>query len=83
MEHISRDPRNWRLTETNLVRSYVFLLIPPIATETDVREWVNTQFPGTESVICDVICKAHLDDVIVRAWRTEFLDILDFVLSVN
>lgn len=80
-----REPSNFgafELTDDELVRSFVFLFVPEIATDYEVESWF-CQLPNYDPLALDVILKVHLDDEVVKAWRREFIGTLDFVLSTN
>jgi len=73
---------SWRLTECELVRAFVFLFVPLIASESDVESWFS-QFPAYDLDALRIILDIHFSDKVVKAWRWEFAGTLDLILSAN
>jgi len=53
----------------DVYRSIAFSLIPSDASEREARAWLQGQLPSLDPEIARDICRVHMEDELLRAWR--------------
>jgi hypothetical protein len=53
----------------DVYRAIAFSMIPSDASEREARAWLISQLPTLAPEIARVICRVHMEDELLRAWR--------------
>jgi hypothetical protein len=53
----------------DVYRAIAFSLIPSDASEREARGWLRSQLPALTPEAARDICRVHMEDEVLRAWR--------------
>jgi len=53
----------------DVFRAIAFSMIPSDASEREARAWLQSQLPALDPEAARDICRVHMEDELLRAWR--------------